>query len=289
MSTGFIALRVEDLAAATSILLNECPAGDIQPHAPARLACDPSLLAGLRVGVWSDDGYFPAAPAVVRAVDVARQRLAASGATAVDFSPPSVYDAMRIYFGLMNADGGAELRALARGSRLDRRVRRMLRYGRIPVKIRPTIAALLRGAKRGRLAHLLLASGRKSAEQVEQLLIDRTAYCERFEAQMDETGVDLLLSPPHALAAFPHGLGFELLPAGSYSLLMNLLAFPAGVAPVTMVENDEDDIRIGGDPLERLAWFSQRDSVGLPVGAQVAARPGREDLVLAAMSAIEAR
>ena len=39
--------------------------------------------------------------------------------------------------------------------------------------------------------------------------------------------------------------------------------------------------------VDRAARRVDKDSAGLPVGVQVAARPGREDLIVAVMSAVE--
>jgi fatty acid amide hydrolase len=41
------------------------------------------------------------------------------------------------------------------------------------------------------------------------------------------------------------------------------------------------------DLMDRAARRVDKDSAGLPVGVQVAARPDREDLILAVMTAIE--
>ncbi len=58
---------------------------------------------------------------------------------------------------------------------------------------------------------------------------------------------------------------------------------------MTRVRAVETDRRPGGgDMMDRAARRVDRDSAGLPVGVQVAARPKREDLILAVMAAVEA-
>jgi fatty acid amide hydrolase len=105
----------------------------------------------------------------------------------------------------------------------------------------------------------------------------------------DEGGpFDLVLSPPCALPACTHGAARDLGLAGSYSLLANVLGFPAGVVPVTHVRADEEGTRPESrDAVERTAAKVDRGSAGLPVGVQVMARPWRDDVALAAMRAIE--
>jgi fatty acid amide hydrolase len=77
---------------------------------------------------------------------------------------------------------------------------------------------------------------------------------------------------------------------GIYTTLFNVLGWPAGVVPVTHVRADEESDRPPSrDKMDLAARETERGSAGLPMGVQVAARPWREDLVLAAMSALERR
>ncbi len=70
-----LARSVEDLAVALGVLttLDE---NEIDPQiAPVPLGDSAQVrVAGLRIGMWRDDGYFPASPAVRRAVDEAAER-----------------------------------------------------------------------------------------------------------------------------------------------------------------------------------------------------------------------
>ena len=70
-------------------------------------------------------------------------------------------------------------------------------------------------------------------------------------------------------------------------MLWNLHQFPAGVVPVTRVRPDETARERPRDRLEKRAAEVDRQSAGLPVGVQVVGRPWEEDVVLAAMIAIE--
>ncbi len=79
------------------------------------------------------------------------------------------------------------------------------------------------------------------------------------------TRYDLLLTPVTATPAVPHGTTFneDVLPGFSYTAVHNLTGWPSAV------------VRAGTSP------------DGLPIGAQVAARPWREDLALAGAKLIE--
>jgi fatty acid amide hydrolase len=99
--------------------------------------------------------------------------------------------------------------------------------------------------------------------------------------------LDVLICPPHATPALPHGASGDFALAGSPSMLWNLCQFPAGVVPVTRVQPDEARRRQPRDRLERRAAEVDRRSAGLPVGVQVVGYPYQEHVVLAAMIAIE--
>lgn len=60
---------------------------------------------------------------------------------------------------------------------------------------------------------------------------------------MSAAGLDAVIFPPAALPALPHGASKELTPAFSYMFVANLLHWPSGVVPVTLVRPDEEVIQ----------------------------------------------
>ena len=74
---------------------------------------------------------------------------------------------------------------------------------------------------------------------------------------------DLFLSPVNAIHTMPYGKYLENIMAFSYTMMHNLSGWPAGV------------VRAG------------QSKEGLPIGIQLAAKPWREDIVLAALRQIE--
>ena len=105
---------------------------------------------------------------------------------------------------------------------------------------------------------------------------------------MADAGVDLVLCPAHATPAVPHTKSAEFLLAGSYSMLWNLVQFPAGVVPVTSVSKGETARQpLTRDRIETTAILVDRESVGLPVGVQIVGRPSQDEAVLDCMIALE--
>jgi len=99
-------------------------------------------------------------------------------------------------------------------------------------------------------------------------LAERTGLLRRWTTFLDR--VPLVLTPFCLRATYPHDVdttpqgGRDLLEAAIYSYGVNVLGLPAGVVPVDLVD-------------------------GLPAGVQLVGRRYREDTVLDAMAAIEAR
>ena len=285
---GPLARTVADLELALRILVGDAPTDPTLAPAPLR---DPGavVLRGLRIGMYTDDGYFPAAPAPRRAVAEAAQALRDAGVEVVEFAPPDVMQAMRLYFRLLSADGAAGARRLLAGSRIDKRIKGLLQIARTPGVLRRPLCAALEALGQPRLAALFRDARGVPTRAYWDAVAQRSAYQERFYAALDGARLDGLICPPHALPALTHGASYWLAPAASYAMLYNLLGMPAGVVAATRVRaGEESDRAASRDLVERAARQVEQASAGLPIGVQVVARHWREDVALAVMGVLEA-
>ena len=287
---GVLARSVDDVALALGVITG-APASALEP--PITLGDSRAVDVGaLRVAVYEDDGIFPAAPAMRRAVREGAQLLAAAGARVTTWSPPDLQQAMALFFGLLSADRGRGLQTLLRGEKVDPNIAPMMMMATKPRSAIAAFRALLGALGQRRTADMIAAFGYGDTHHYWQLAEAQLDYRRRFLDALDRDAggpFDLVLTPPCALPAFTHGAARDLGLAGSYSLLPNVLGFPAGVVPVTQVRADEAGTRAASrDTVERAAARVDRDSAGLPAGVQVIARPWRDDVALAALRAIEA-
>jgi fatty acid amide hydrolase len=291
---GPISRHVEDLWLTLKVLADSSDGyvgGDVAPGPlPDPAAIDVSRL---RIAMMTDDGVLAASAALQRAVREAADALAARGATIVPFEENgqrlfSTAESFDIYCGLVGADGGADARRLAKGSKLDWRVGRLLWIAGLRPQARLAVANGLRLAGQRWMARLVSIARPLSADLYRQLSYKKQHFVRGAIDRLVKERIDAILCPPHALPATQHIKGFDLLAAASYSMLFNLLGFPAGVVAATRVRPGEDrGRRVTRDHVERRAVLVDRGSVGLPVGVQVAALPWREDVVLAVMGALE--
>ena len=268
---GLLARRVDDLDLALRLL------SPLQQTASGVL----------RIGFFTGNGIVAPAPSLRRAVTEAAAALEKYGAQVEEWKPPDMTAAWIAYFGILFADGSASSRRIARGSRLTPAVRKVFFAGRFPRGLFSGFCApLLEALGQHQLAQIMRGMGRISADHYWRLLHRRAAICEGFRTELDRRGFDAIICPPDAVPALRHDTRWYL--AFSYAAIWNLLGMPAGVVTTTQVRSgEESDRRPGRDLAERDARRCELGSAGLPVGVQVVARHGREDIVLRIMRALE--
>lgn len=289
---GPMARHVADLRLAMHVLCRTEPNARWSKAEDARSGFNPQPstdIRSLRVGVYADDGFFPPCPAAKRAIAEGIQGLEARGATIVTLEPPKTLELLKSYFAIASADGGRDFRRMLKGSKLDPEVARLVRLAALPRWIRPLIAMLvLAPFGKQKMSSLFQASGPRSANSLWQITYHAVQQVREVFQAWDEANVDVVLCPTHATPALLPDCAVDMMPAASYSVLMNLLGVPCGSVPATRVRAGETSDRRGKlDASERLAAKIEANSEGLPIGVQVAGRFWREDQVLDVMEALE--
>jgi fatty acid amide hydrolase len=287
--TGVLARDVADV-----ILAIDCINGGRNPSVePPRPLGDPYAVdvAGLRIGYYQRAGWLEPAPAVARAVEEAAGVLHQIGARVVPFSPPYPDHAEDLFYGILSADGGAGAIALLGRDKRDKRIAELLGIASKPRRSIERTMAFLKFTGQRNLARLIDNYGRTGTAHYWRLTAALDEYRKHFLETLDlaEGGpIDVLLGPACALPALPHGESRHIATAGAYALMYNVLGYPAGVVPVTRVgANEQIGRKRSRDGMERSALRTETESVGLPVGVQVIARPWREHVAFAVMLAIE--
>jgi fatty acid amide hydrolase len=140
------------------------------------------------------------------------------------------------------------------------------------------------------LTRIIPYFGGKGEEHLRTWAGIQADYRREFLAAMEQGGLDALISPVCALPAFPHNSVDKLGLGGVYTLLYNVLGFPAGVARIGQIQDHEAVSRHKGlDLVERAAAKTESLSAGLSLSVQIAAKPWREDIVLSLIEALHRR
>lgn len=252
-------------------------------------APDPARVdvKGMRIGVFTDDGFLSPDPALQRAVREAAQALKDAGATLVDYTPPGAQELLYVWLAGISSDGGETMRGVLAGEDVARQIEPSMKVARMPALVRKGIAGVMAARGEHRLTKLLRALGAKPVQEVWRLTAERTALRRAEFDAWNTAGLDAVLCPPHSMPAMPLGSSGHLTLTLSYAFRYVMLNFPAGVVPVTRVQADEQTRAVTREDVEKRSGQAQVGSVGLPVGVQVVGRPYREDVVLAVMQAVQ--
>jgi fatty acid amide hydrolase len=258
------------------------------PAVPPLPAGDPAAvrLEGLRVGWFEDDGYLTPAAPLREAVAVAREALEAAGVVLVPYAPPGADRLIYLWLAAISADGGRTIDRQLAGEAISPQLRPSRTLLRLPRPVRLALAAVLERRGEGRVAELLRVLGEKRVDDLWALTQERT---ELRRAEVDAwhaAGIDAVLCPAHVVPALAHRASGDFTLSLSYAFRWTLLNLPAGVVPVTRVTAGPP-APATGDRVEQKVARVTAAGVGLPLGVQVAARPYREDVVLALLAAIE--
>ncbi|QSQ20043.1 amidase [Pyxidicoccus parkwayensis] len=289
LDPGTLARHVADLSRAMAVLAAPGQERlDVRvPPVPWREPAEVDV-SGLRIAMFDDDGYWPASPALRRAVHEAAAALRGRGAQVETFSPPGPGTAPRLYNAFLSADALEWTKPVLHGNPVDSRIRIMTQGMLLPRVLRAPLGRLLTVAGQRRLAAGVTTARGRSAGEYWALVAERDAWRGAFLAAMDAGGFDAILCPAHTLPALRHGASRDLYDTTSYLVTYNVLGMPAGVVAATRVRAGEESDRPSSlDIIECAARRTEEGSAGLPVGVQVAARHWRDDVVLAVMAALE--
>lgn len=285
---GPIAPRVADVALGLSIMN-----GSTGPMEPSRPLGDYTRvdIKTLRVGFYTDDGMVPCAPAVARAVREAADALRQAGASVVEWQPPNPRRAMDIFLGILGGDALKTFKRRHGPGPKTPPIKQLMLLASIPGWLLQGIAKLLGAVGQPSLSGNMKAFGDYSGIHYWDMVDAQMDYKEQFaKAMADASGgpLDVILCPSCPLPAYTHGASTDLLTAGVYAPLYNLLGYPAGVVPVTRVRPDEaPGLPTSSDIILKLARKVSEGSAGMPVGVQVVAKPWLDHVALAAMAVIE--
>ncbi|KAF2124553.1 amidase signature enzyme [Dothidotthia symphoricarpi CBS 119687] len=250
----------------------------------------------LRIGIMRTDHVVDPSPACARALSLAASALAAEGHEVFDVTPPSPYEALRLASQLLLSDGGATFMSHFRtGEWNDLGAAQMVLYMRLPRFIKYAHYLWVKHVQGDALwAGLLRDWHPKSAHEYWQLAGQREAYKQRFYAWWDETDMDVMLTPPNATPAVPHGGMRDAVSSCGYTFLFNLLDYTAGILPVTHVDPALDALpatfslkTLNGVARGAYKHYDAAKMAGLPVAVQVVGRRLEEEKVLAVMERLE--
>ncbi|KAL8718180.1 MAG: hypothetical protein Q9225_004658 [Loekoesia sp. 1 TL-2023] len=239
----------------------------------------------LRIGVMRTDRVVPPSPACARALSTVTSALSSAGHSLIDIDPPSPSKALILASSLLNTDGCRTFLSYFRtGEWIDPGAAQMAFYMSLPSPLRYIHYLFVKYIKRDSFwAELLYEFRERNAYEQWKLVAKREAYKAEWHAWWrDEAKVDVILTPPNATPAVPHG-GMK-----------DALDYTAGVLPVTHVDSALDVLppdcnisSLNGVARGAYKYYDATKMQGLPVGVQVVGQRLQEEKVLAVMERVE--
>jgi fatty acid amide hydrolase len=286
---GVLARCTDDVELGSRIVFGEFDA--TRSGAPLAPLVDSRSIdvTGLRVALIEDDGVFAASAANRRAIREAAAALRAAGVTVETWTPPALVEAQEIFYHLLSSDRGAEIHRQLRASRVDPRIARLKFFAMRGRVFNAAVAALLRALGQMTAADTLACFGNGSTDHYWRSVIRQQQFQQTFEHALRAAGFDAVLMPPLGVPAYRHGQAQDLGVCGTYSILWNVLGWPAGIVPVGRVRAEDGLRATARDRAVQAAVACEQEAVGLPLAAQIAAPPWQEARVLALMRALESQ
>ncbi|NWX37359.1 FAAH1 hydrolase, partial [Notiomystis cincta] len=244
----------------------------------------------LRIGYYETDFFTMPSPAMRRAVRQTKQLLEEAGHTLVPFELTNVDNVIFNYcVGGIFSDGGTSFVKNFKGEIEKGGVELFFWVANSPRWLKTLLSWIAKPFVRS------ISLYQQLWDNTSTLLTTSTFppqdFCHQFIAQWKKLNLDVMLCPMLGPAL---GIGYpeKLSVAVSYTMLYNVLDFPAGVVPVTLV-TDEDEEELKGYKGYYQDWWDRtlakafRGSVGMPVGVQCVALPWQEELCLRFMKEVE--
>ncbi|KAM8805807.1 vitamin D3 hydroxylase-associated protein-like [Eudromia elegans] len=246
----------------------------------------------LRIGFYSLDGYFLLPPCVTRAVYETRLLLEEAGHTMIPFVPPTVDYAMNSLFvkGFF-ADSNSASACMCKLDCLDPGYSHFICCDGLPTVLRKILACLIKPLFPSFASYLDMPCGARSPKELADLHAAIMVYRWEFITRWKNLDLDVVLCPVLG-PAFSLAYVETNIDALCSTMLYNILNFPAGVVPVTVVtEADEEQLQLYSgyldEPWDKGLKKAVEGAVGLPVAVQCVALPWQEELCLRFMKEVE--
>ncbi|KAK1897259.1 Fatty-acid amide hydrolase 1 [Dissostichus eleginoides] len=246
----------------------------------------------LRIGYLETDGYTQPSPSMARSVREVKALLEAAGHTLVPYRHLNLeYVLTELVVKGILADGATTLLQKLEGSPVDPSLRPQIVPYALPIWLKKTLSFLLKPFSTRASAVLGGLCGVGSIQDLWKQHAAVEDYIQETIAEWRKCNIDALLCPVVG-PAYNHLYCGKLTTASSYTILFNLLQFPAGVVPVSTVKaEDEEELKhykgVYQDQWDKLFKQAVCGGEGLPVGVQCVTLPWQDELCLRLMKEVE--
>lgn len=246
----------------------------------------------LRIGYVENDGYTQPSPSMARGVREVKALLERAGHTLVPYRPLKIrYTAHELMIKGILGDGATSMLQKLEGSPLDPCLRPQVIPYYFPKWLKKTLSFLLKPLY-PRISDIFSAlCGVGSVADLWKQHAAVEDYIQDTITEWRRCNIDVLLCPVVG-PAYNFLCCCQSNHVVSYTMLYNVLNFPAGVVPVsTVTAEDEEELRhykgIQQDIMDKNFKKAVTGAEGLPVAVQCVALPWQDELCLRFMKEVE--
>ncbi|XP_060050631.1 LOW QUALITY PROTEIN: vitamin D3 hydroxylase-associated protein-like [Erinaceus europaeus] len=197
----------------------------------------------LRVGYYESDGYSQPTPSMRRAVQHAYHLLQGAGHQLVPFSVPRIdLVVSQFFWGGLMADGQENIYSCLKDEPVERTLQSLFRLSCYPRFFKRILSLIWRPLCPQVAQNFRLACGVRSVKELWRQQEALKEYQHEFMEQWQALQLDVLICPCPCPAPSSVFVGHVSL--WSYTILYNVINFPAGTVPVGRVtEQDEEELK----------------------------------------------
>jgi fatty acid amide hydrolase len=280
--TGILANHAEDLQLMLDVINEEASKKNVNQPLRDFKAVD---ITKLKVGFFLTDGLFEPMPAIKRAVLEAVDQLKKVGVQVTEFTPPNLAVAEELFFKILGADEAILFTQNLQKEKPMPQVAGLIMLSKAPSFVRSILSGLAGLLGQKSLKRIIPFFGGMGEANRKVNSERQKAFTANYEAAMNNSSIgklDAVLSPVCALPGFLHNTADKVGLGGIYTGLYNLTGFPAGVATISKVKQEEAVGRkTTADLSIKTASKIEASSTGLPLAVQIAARHWDEHIVIA--------
>ena len=248
----------------------------------------------LKIGYFETDNWFEPCRTSKRAVRETIEKMEKAGHTCVPFKlPRDGWFYYGLFAGIQGAEGNAKsYREALEGEAFWDQYHPLVMASSIPESIKWLLTTFFIDKRRGHVLKQMRTGGVKAWE-LGEIMADLEGFRAEFSKAMVDSEVDALIFPGFPVPAVRHFTSGELTSSCSYMFLANLLRWPSGVVPVTLVQDGEavypmDELpKDQRDKIARLVASNMEGSEGMPMGISVMTPIYRDEDCLRVMKEVE--
>jgi len=293
-NNGPLARNVDDVVLFTKELIKE--EGRILDPANPYVAWDEKKYQAkkLKVGYVVTEEFFGASKSCRRAVQESVSALKSQGYSVTEVKLPNFERMILLMIMITSSEGKARgIFQCLDGEKPVAELAPGLKMRTLPDTLKKVIGSILGLIGQSRLSKIVQSAVEVTTERYHELVGEYFEIRNEIYNFFTENKFDAIITPAMPLPAFKHGFGGDLAIATCYYWPANCANLPAGVLPVTKVQEGED-VYTSEDSIHKDTMFKKcqdaiQGSVGMPVNVQVLTLPWEDEKCLAVMKAIESK